>query len=66
MKNVVKAMDKNVAAFQRLSVLFLTPSFAKLKDNIFVRPHIQEVLKDKDLEELPTLQELGAWKSLKT
>ena len=51
MKNSVKALHKNGAAFQHLSV-FPGLSAAKLKEGIFVGPQIREVLKDTDFEEL--------------
>ena len=41
-------------------------SAAKLKEGIFVRPLIQEVLKDTDFEELLNLKELRAWKAFKS
>ena len=48
MKNFVKALDKNGAAFQHLSTVFPFLSAAKLKESIFVGPQIREVLKDTD------------------
>ena len=38
MKNFVKALHKNAAAFQHLSTVFPGLSAAKLKDGIFVGP----------------------------
>ena len=52
MKNFVKALHKNGAAFQHLSTVFPGLSAAKLKEGIFVGPQIREVLKDTDFEEL--------------
>ena len=52
MKNFVKALHKNGAAFQHLSTVFPGLSAAKLKEDIFVGSHIREVLKDTDFEEL--------------
>ena len=40
MKNFVKALHKNGAAFQHLSTVFPGFSAAKLKEGIFVRPQI--------------------------
>ena len=57
MKNFVKAMDKNGAAFQHFCTLFPALSSTKLKEGIFVRSQIQEMLKDKDFEKLLTLKE---------
>ena len=61
MKNFVKALHKNGATFQRLSTVFPGLSAAKLKEGIFVGPHIREVMKDTDFEELLNLKELRAW-----
>ena len=61
MKNFVKALHKNGAAFQHLSTVFSGLSAAKLKEDIFVGPQIREVLKDTDFEELLNLKELRAW-----
>ena len=55
MKNFVKALHKNGAAFQHLSTVFPGLSAAKLKEGIFVGPQIREVLKDTDFEELLNL-----------
>ena len=44
MKNFVKALHKNGAAFQHLSTVFPGLSAAKLKEGIFVGPQIREVL----------------------
>ena len=48
MKNFVKALHKNGAAFQHLSTVFPGLSAAKLKEGILVRPQIREVMKDTD------------------
>ena len=63
--NFVKALHKNGAAFQHLSTVFPGISAAKLKEGIFVGPHIREVLKDTDFEELLNLKELRAWEEFK-
>ena len=64
MKNFVKALHKNGAAFQYLSTVFPGLSAAKLKEGIFVGPQIQEVLKDTDFEELLNL--MRAWEAFKS
>ena len=56
MKNFVKALHKNGAAFQHLSTVFPGLSAANLKEGIFVGPQIREVLKDTDFEELLNLK----------
>ena len=58
MKNFVKALHKNGAAFQHLSTVFPGLSAAKLKEGIFVGPQIREVLKNTDFEKLLNLKEL--------
>ena len=66
MKNFMKALHKNGAAFQHLSTVSPGISAAKLKEGIFVEPQIQEVLKDTDFEELLNLNELRAWEAFKS
>ena len=66
MKNFMKALHKNGAAFQHLSTVFLGLSPAKLKESIFVWPQTREVLKDTDFEELLNLKELRAWETFKS
>ena len=66
MKNFVKALHKNRAAFQFLSTVFPGLSAAKLKEGIFVGPQIREVLKDTDFDELLNLKELRAWEAFKS
>ena len=56
MKNFVKALHKNGAAFQHLS----TVSQVLVLLSIFVGPQIREVLKDTDFVELLNLKELRA------
>ena len=66
MKNFVKALHKNGAAFQHLSTVFPGLSAAKFKEGIFVGPQIREVLKDTDFEEHLNLKELRAWEVFKS
>ena len=66
MKNFVKVLYKNGAAFQHLSTVFPGLSAAKLKEGIFVGPQIREVLKDTDFVELLNLKELRAWEAFKS
>ena len=66
MKNFVKALHKNGAAFQHLSTVFPGLCTAKLKEGIFVGPQIREVLKDTDFEELLNLNELRAREAFKS
>ena len=66
MKNFVKALHKNGAAFQHLSTVLLGLSAAKLKEGIFVEPRVREVQKDTDFRELLNLKELRAWEAFKS
>ena len=66
MKNFVKALHKNGAAFQHLSNVFPGLCADKLKEGIFVGSQIWEVLKDTDFEELLNLKELRAWEAFKS
>lgn len=66
LKNFVKAMDKNGAAFQHLCTLFPALSSTNLKEDIFIGPQIWEVLKYKEFEELLTLKELIARETFKS
>ena len=66
MKNSVKALHKNGAAFQHLCIVFPGISAAKLKEGIFVGPQIRDVLKDTDFEELLNLKKLRAWEAFKS
>ena len=66
MKNFVKALHINCAAFQHLSTVFPRLSAARLKEGIFVGPKIREELKDTDFEELLYLKELRAWEAFKS
>ena len=66
MKNFVKALHKNRAAFQHLCTVFLGLSAGKLKEGIFVGPQNREVLKDTDFEERLNLKELRAWEAFKS
>ena len=66
MKNFVKALHQNGAAFQHLSTEFTGLSAAKLKEGIFVGPQIREVPKDTDFEELLNLKELRAKEAFKS
>ena len=60
MKNFAKALHKNSAAFQHLSIVFPGLGATKLKEDIFVGPQIREVPKNTDFEELLNLKELRA------
>lgn len=57
MKNFVRAKDKDGAAFQHLRTLFSALSSDKLKQGIFDKSQIHEVLMDNDFEELLILED---------
>ncbi len=66
MKFFVKAMGKpNSTGYQYLVAKFPKISAEKLKERIFVRPQIMEVLKDGSFDESPSEYELRAWHSFK-
>ena len=65
MKNFVKALTKDGAAFQYLAQKFPAISEAKLKAGIFVGPQIGEGLRDRDFEMSMTAEEKAAWVSFR-
>ena len=65
MKNFVKALNKNGAAFKYLESKFPRISEGKLKAGIFVGPQIRELMKDMHFEEALAGVEVNAWFSFK-
>lgn len=61
MKNLVKAMDKNGAAFQYLRQKFPRLSEAKIKEGIFVGPQIRNLFKDENFDLVLEGKEKTAW-----
>ncbi len=62
----VKAMGKtNSRGYQYLVAKFPNISTAKLKEGLFVRPQIREVLKDDSFDESLSEYEIRAWHSFK-
>lgn len=67
MKNFLKVLDKNDAAFQHLWFLFLALNSSKNTRRAFSSEfQIWEVQKDKVFEDLLTLIEMRAWKAFKS
>lgn len=61
MKNFVKAMNKNGAAFQYLRQKFSRLSEAKIKEGIFVGPQIRNLFKDDNFDSVLEGKEKKAW-----
>jgi len=65
MKNFVKAMNQEEAAFTYLQEKFPRLSEAKLKEGIIIGPQIQALIKDKCLDKHLQSDEKAAWDSFK-
>jgi len=65
LKNFVKAMNQEEAAFTYLREKFRRLSEAKLKEGIFIGPQIQDLIKDEYFDKLLHGDEKGAWDSFK-
>lgn len=65
MKQFVKALDPNSAAFEYLKGFFPKLSEAKVKAGIFVGPQIKQIMKSDDFTNLLNAYEKQAWESLK-
>ena len=65
MKNFVKAMNQEVAAFTYLWEKFPRLSEAKLKEDIFTGPQIREIIKDEYFDKPLQGDEKAAWASFK-
>ena len=63
MKQFVKALDEESAAFQYLRQLFPKLSEAKVKAGVFVGPQIEKVLQCKQFSTMLTTKEKAAWNS---
>ena len=60
-KNFVKAIHHQGEGFIHIGKLFPCKTGAKIKHDIFVRPEIRKVLKDKDFKTKLSSNELDAW-----
>jgi hypothetical protein len=65
MKNFVKAMNQEEAAFTYSREKFSRLSEAKLKENIFIGPQIRDIIKDEYFDKLLQGDEKAAWDSFK-
>jgi len=65
MKNSVKAMNQEEAAFSYLWETFSRLSEAKLKEGIFIGPQIRDVIKDEYFDRLLQDDKKTAWDSFK-
>ena len=59
-------MDRNGAVFLHLSTVFPGIRAVKLKESMYVKPHIRELLEDTDFEELRNIKDLRAWEALQS
>ena len=62
-KQLVKALDKESAAFKYLIQKFPALSEAKVKEGIFVGPDIRQLLNDNNFELTMDSLQLAAWKA---
>ena len=65
MKNFLKAMKQEEAAFTYLWIKFPRLSEAKLKEGIFIGTKIQDIIKDEYFDKLLQGDEKAAWDSFK-
>lgn len=65
-KQLVKALDKESAAFKYLIQKFPTLSEAKVKEGIFVGPDIRQLLNDDNFELTMDNLQLAAWKAFRS
>ena len=65
MKNFVKAMNQEEAAFTYLREKFPRLSETKLKEGIFIDPQIRDLIKDEYFDKLLQGNEKEAWDSFK-
>jgi len=65
MKNFVKGMDKTGRGFEYVRNMFPNMSDAKIKEGIFIGPHIRELMQDKQFDEDLNETEKNAWLSFK-
>lgn len=65
-KNFVRALDRDGAAFEYLRTLFSKLSEAKIKAGIFVGPQIRKLMEKDSFELYLKESELKTWKAFKT
>jgi hypothetical protein len=64
-KQLVKAIDKDSAAFQYLGTKFPSLSEAKIKEGVFVGPQIRELLFDEQFQNIMDELQLAAWQAFR-
>lgn len=64
-KNFVKALPKDGAAFLHLQNVFPKLSAAKIKEGVFDGPQIRKLMRDKEFDRILTDNELEAWLAFK-
>lgn len=64
-KNFVKALDNDGAAFKHLRQLFPKLSDQKLTAGVFVGPQIRKILRDRTFDACLTKNESNAWNSFR-
>jgi hypothetical protein len=65
-KQLVKALDKESAAFKYLIKKFPALSEAKIKEGVFVGPDIRQLLNDDDFQQTLDIRQLAAWKAFRS
>ena len=65
MKQLVKALNKECAAFTYLGKKLPALSVAKIKEGVFVGPQIRDLLNDGQFEETLDDLQMAAWKAFK-
>jgi len=65
MKNSVEGVDKTGRGFKYVRNKFPKVSDAKIKEGIFIGPHIRELMQDKQFDEDLNETERNAWLSFK-
>lgn len=64
-KNFIKKLDNNGAAFAYLRSLFKNLSHAKIKEGVFAGPEVKKLLKDEHFTNLLSPIESAAWHSFR-
>jgi hypothetical protein len=65
MKNFVKCIDKTGRGFEYVRNMFPNVSDFKIKEVVFIRPQIRELMQDKQFDEDQNETKRNAWLSFK-
>lgn len=65
MRQFVKTINEDSAAFEYLKTKFPLLSYAKIKEGIFVGPQIRKLMQDQEFENYLTIKEKLAWQCFK-